>query len=191
MTTASSPDYVAGEVYGDASAARSGRRWLPAVVGVLSILIGTAALVWPGPTLLVVGVLFGAQLTLWGMWRLMAGIVGGETTGLRVLDVILGLIGVLAGLVLIVRPDASVATVALVLGFWWCMLGVTRIVCAIVPEGRWWNLIWGVVSLVAGIVILSSPEIALATLVLIVGIGLILQGCLELLLAFVGGEGIS
>ena len=77
MTTASSPDYVAGEVYGDAVRGPLRAAWLPAVVGVLSILIGTAALVWPGPTLLlVVGVLFGAQLTLWGMWRLMAGIVG-------------------------------------------------------------------------------------------------------------------
>ena len=81
MTAVPSPDHASAQVLGAASGARSGPRWLPAVVGVLSILVGIAALVWPGPTLLVVGVLFGAQLLVWGIWRLMAGVMGGEAAG--------------------------------------------------------------------------------------------------------------
>jgi len=49
-------------------------------------------------------------------------------------------------------------------------------------EGRTWNLVMGVIGLIAGIIILAQPEIGLVTLVWIVGIGLILQGVVEIVL---------
>jgi uncharacterized membrane protein HdeD (DUF308 family) len=163
-------------------------RWLAGVAGVLSLVVGIAALVWPGPSLLVVGILFGAYLFVWGIGLLVAGIGRPDvSTGLRVLDVLMGLLALIAGLVLMVRPGESVVTAALVLGFWWCVLGTAHILHAILdPVGRLANLLWGVLGIVAGLIILASPEIGLATLVLIVGISLIVQGFLELMVAFGG-----
>lgn len=164
-------------------------RWLAAVAGVLSIVVGIAALVWPGPTLLAVGILFGCYFLVWAVGLLIRAIGSHDVSaGLRVLDAMVGVLALLVGLTLVVRPGASVATAALALGFWWVLLGAMQFVHGVIdPVGRAWNIIWGVVGAIAGVIILASPEIALGTLVLIVGIGLILQGALELLVAFAGG----
>jgi uncharacterized membrane protein HdeD (DUF308 family) len=176
------------EPFGTAAGAAGPPRWLAGVAGALSILIGIAALVWPGPTLLAVGLLFGCYLTVWAVFALIRAIGDHDLAiGVRILDVVVSVLALLVGLALINRPGASVATVALLLGFWWLFLGVMQFVHGVVdPVGRVWNLVWGVIGAIAGIIILSSPEIALGTLVLIVGIGLILQGALELMVAFGG-----
>lgn len=179
------------EPFGATSATGAGPpRWLAAVAGVLSIAIGIAALVWPGPTLLAVGLLFGCYFTAWSISVLIRAIGAHDVSiGLRLLDIVVSVLGLLLGLSLIVRPGASVATAALLLGFWWLLLGVMQFVHGVIdPVGRVWNVVWGIVGAIAGIIILASPEIALGTLVLIVGIGLILQGALELLVAFGGAR---
>jgi uncharacterized membrane protein HdeD (DUF308 family) len=165
-------------------------RWLAGVAGALSVVIGIAALVWPGPTLLAVGLLFGIYLTVWAVFALVRSIGAHDVPiGLRILDIVVSVLALLVGLALIDRPGASVATVALLLGFWWLFLGVMQLVHGVIdPVGRVWNVIWGIVGAIAGIIILASPEIALGTLVLVVGIGLILQGALELMVAFGGAR---
>ena len=46
------------------------------------------------------------------------------------------------------------------------------------------TILWGLVVLVVGIILLADSTIGLGTLVVIVGVGLILQGLIELVLAF-------
>jgi uncharacterized membrane protein HdeD (DUF308 family) len=160
--------------------------WVPAAAGALSLLVGVVALVWPKPTLLVVGVLFGAYLAVWGTVAILqAAGAEGMATGMRILGILLGVLALLAGLILMVRPGESILTLVWILGFWWCVLGAMELVRAIlVPGGRLWAALWGLVALAAGIILLASPEIGLGTLVLIVGIGFILQGLLELTIAW-------
>jgi uncharacterized membrane protein HdeD (DUF308 family) len=168
-------------------------RWIALVLGGLTLVVGIAALVWPGPTLLAVGFLFGIYFVIWGAGLLVRGVgAPGVPVGLRILDVVIALLALLVGLLLMARPGASVGVVAWVLGFWWTLLGVMQVVHGLVErEGRAWNLVWGVVGTAAGVIILASPEIALGTLVLIVGISLILQGLLELLLAFAPRDAVA
>ncbi|HEV7493007.1 HdeD family acid-resistance protein [Baekduia sp.] len=165
--------------------------WVMFVAGGLSVAVGAAALIWPKPTLLVVGVLFGVYLALWGAVALLIAVAGeGVPTGARILGVLVGLLGLLTGLVLMVRPGQSVLTIVWVLGFWWCVLGVMKLIRGIVvPGGRLWNLLWGVVGIAAGAILLAWPGIGLGTLVIVVSVSLILQGFLEIgLAAAVAGE---
>jgi uncharacterized membrane protein HdeD (DUF308 family) len=155
--------------------------WLPFVTGVLSVIIGVAALAWPGPTLLAVGLLFGIYLAVWGALTLFRGAGGaGMPVIARILYAILGILAVVTGLVLVVRPGESVLTVVLVLGFWWVLTGVLQLAAGVASsEGRAWNIAWGLLGVVAGAIILAQPEIGLVTLVWIVGLGLIVQGVIE------------
>jgi uncharacterized membrane protein HdeD (DUF308 family) len=155
--------------------------WIPLVMGVLSVIIGFVALAYPGPTLLAVGLLFGGYLTLWGTMTIVHGATDpAAPTFARILLVIVGILGVVVGLMLIVRPGQSVVTAALVLGFWFTVSGIVQFVRGIAEEeGRVWNLIWGVIGLIAGTIILGSPEIGVVTLVYVVGFGLIFQGFME------------
>jgi uncharacterized membrane protein HdeD (DUF308 family) len=186
MTTIRTGSYDAGQAFGQpAAAARRTPRWLLAAVGALSILAGFAALLWPGPTLLTVGILFGVYLGVAGAALVIAGIAREDVAGgLRVLDVVMGLAGVFAGMLLIVRPEASVAIAALVLGLWCVMHGVTQLVRAVEPQGRWLNILGGMIGVAAGVIVLASPEIGLGTIVLVVGVMLICHGCLQLMMAF-------
>jgi uncharacterized membrane protein HdeD (DUF308 family) len=159
--------------------------WVLAVVGVISIAIGIAAMVWPKPTVAIIGVLFGAYLAFWGAVGLLNAITAPDdtSTGLRIVVLLIGLLALLVGLLLIVHPGHSVQVLVWILGFWLVMLGALEIIRAIVvPQGRVWHAIWGVVVLVAGIVLLSDSTIGITTLVVIVGISLILQGLMEIAL---------
>ena len=145
--------------------------WIPLVAGLLSLVVGVVALAYPGPTLLVVGILFGAYLAAWGTMLIVSCVRGDAApTFARILGVIVGLLGVLAGLILLVRPGESVLTAALVLGFWWVLTGVMQLARGIAsPEGRTWNVLLGTLGLVAGTIILAQPDI-----------GLIFQGLVEI-----------
>lgn len=159
--------------------------WLLAILGALTILVGFAALIYPGPTLLVVGLLFGIWLVIWGSFSLYRGIAESGGTAVRVLSVVIGVIGVIAGLVLIVRPGQSVVTVVFVMGVWWVVTGILEVIQGVaIHENRWANLILGLLGTAAGIVILVWPGIGLVTLVFIVGFTLIFRGTLEVVLAF-------
>jgi len=146
------------------------------------VLVGIVALLYPEPTLLIVGLLFGVYLAIWGGMTLFHA-VGDESMDVvvRVLEVVVGLLGLFAGLLLIVRPGQTVLTAALVLGFWWVIVGVLQVVRGIArPEGRVWNILWGLIATIAGAIILAQPSIGLVTLVWIVSLGLVIQGAVEI-----------
>ncbi len=161
--------------------------WALAVVGVISIAVGIAAMVWPEPTLSVIGVLFGAYLAFWGAVGLLNAVAAPDntSTAMRIIAILIGLLALLVGLMLIVHPGKSVQVIVWILGFWFCLLGTLELIRGIVVrDGRVWHILWGIVVLVVGIILLADSTIGLGTLVVIVGVGLILQGLLELVLAF-------
>ena len=80
-------------------------------------------------------------------------------------------------MLLIRHPIAGVAAVALLIGLWLITIGVIRFVTAFEEyEHRMWHGIAGLVEILAGTVIVATPEIGFATLAVLVGIGFILNG---------------
>ena len=169
-----------------AVAVRIGKYWWLALIGgILSVIVGIVALVYPGPTLLAVGIIFGAYLVIWGVMQLFGG-AGDHAapTAVKVIRMVVGILGALVGVVLLVRPDQSVLTIAFVLAFWFVFVGILQLSMGFAHgEGRAWNIIWGIIGVIAGAIILAQPEIGLVTLVFIVGFGFILQGLMEIPLA--------
>ena len=161
--------------------------WLAMAAGVFTMAVGLFALVFPEPTLLVVGLMFGAYLVAWGAMAGVRGAVGtpGMPGVVRILLVLVGVLSVFAGLLLLVRPGQSVLTAAWVLGFWWVLEGVLQLIRGIaVPEGRAAHLALGLLGATAGAIILAQPEIGLVTLVWIVAIGLLFHGAIEIALGW-------
>lgn len=170
----------------DGLAMRLPRWWVPVLVGVLAVIAGIVSLVWPGPTLLLIGICFGIYLIFAGVGGLITAFaVEGLSTFLRIVEVVLGLLTLLAGMILVVRPGASVAVVAFVLGFWFLLSGSLQFARGVgIADGRWFNIGFGLLGIVAGIVVLAQPGIGVATLVLIVGIAFILNGLIAVALGF-------
>ena len=89
------------------------------------------------------------------------------------------LLVLIAGLVLIKQPFNTLVVFVLIVGVWFVVAGIVRLVSAIgTPEGRGGNLALAALDLVAGIVILAWPHLSLATFAVIIGIVLIVRGIL-------------
>lgn len=136
--------------------------WIGAV---LSVLVGVLVLVWPGSTLELVAFLFGLYFFVVGLMRIFVGIINGTLSpGVRVLSVILGVLLLVAGVIALRNPFASLTVLGLVIGFSWVFEGVLALTQTVNDSSKWYGTLLGVLSIVAGIVFLLSPIPSLAVL---------------------------
>ncbi|HEY7048086.1 MAG TPA: HdeD family acid-resistance protein [Jatrophihabitantaceae bacterium] len=167
---------------------RVGRSWKWfAFFGVASIVLGILALIWPGHTLVALAVLFGIQLIVGGVFRLVAAVTFDDASaGTRALFAIIGLLGLVIGLYALRHIVITVIALGLILGIYWIVDGVAELFSAIEYRdlpGRGWVMFTGVLGIVAGIILLVWPEISLLTLAIVAGIWLIMFGIGQLMIA--------
>ncbi|GAB1332564.1 HdeD family acid-resistance protein [Streptomyces sp. NPDC093260] len=151
-------------------------------IGLASIALGVIVLIWPGETLRVVGVLFGVFLLVTGVFQL-ASAFGAHVPGhLRALHFITGALCVLLGLICFRDTLESILLLALWLGFGWLLRGIMMTAAAGSSPGmpaRGWQLFLGILTLLAGIVLIVSPFGSIAALTLVTGIMAIVLGVTE------------
>lgn len=153
--------------------------WMLAVLGVVSIVAGVLALVYPDITLLAVGLIFGIYLLMAGVFELVNAIIGDAES--RALSAIVGIVGLIAGLVCLRRPGESLLALVVVLGIYLIVTGVAELVRAIgSAEHRGWGIVGALADLVLGILIMAVPKVSLVTLALLFGLSLILRGAISL-----------
>jgi uncharacterized membrane protein HdeD (DUF308 family) len=148
------------------------------VVGVLSIVAGILAIVYPDITLLAIALIAGINLLLLGALGLVDAIVSDDDGGgTRVLSGVLGLLGVIAGLVVMRRPGESLLAIILILGVWFVVSGLVDLIRAlVVPGGRAFRLLVAVADLALGGLILALPDVSLKTMAVLAGIAFIFRG---------------
>lgn len=169
--------------------ATAGGHWGWALAnGVIMVLAGIAMLAWPGASLLLLAVLFAVTLLVNGVVEVVAAIGdSAATTGRRVLLGILGALSLLAGVLCLRSPLHTLAAIAILVGSWWIISGVLQIVAAAsepVPGGRGWVILFGVLSMIAGFIVLLQPGISLLALEITLAIGLIVLGVVAAVDAF-------
>jgi uncharacterized membrane protein HdeD (DUF308 family) len=160
---------------------RQPRWWWVLVMGLISIAAGVLAIAYPDITLRVLGLLIGIYLLIAGaVWVILAVDEEGSP-GAHVLRLIVGFLAILAGLICVVRPGASVLAVLLAVAFWFLMVGVADLARAVLePRGRWFSALFGVLGVAIGVILIADPDIGVNTIALIVGIGFIVRGLLEM-----------
>jgi uncharacterized membrane protein HdeD (DUF308 family) len=164
---------------------RPDRWWLVALLGVVSIAVGILALAYPDITLLALGLFFGINLVFAGTLWVMVGVDEDSGAGGRALRLIVGFLAILAGLVCLVRPGASLLALLLVVAFWFVMVGVADLARAFSePRHRVFSAILGLIGIAAGVIIVANPDIGLETLALLAGIAFIVRGTVELIAGF-------
>lgn len=160
---------------------------LRVVLAVTCLLVGIAVLVWPLRTLLVVALLFGLELIISGGIRLALALVEPEPRSRRVLTVLLAVLTIAAGLFCIARPGASLLFLVIAVAVGWLLDGISEIVSGLrkgrTSEERRSLLLFGVLSVVAGVVLLVLPGETLVVLTRTGGVVLILFAVVTLLTA--------
>ncbi|MET9328195.1 HdeD family acid-resistance protein [Tsukamurella sp. NPDC003166] len=153
-------------------------------LGVLSVLMGVVIAVWPGPTTLAIAILFGIYLLISGAFQVIAGLIGEAQH--RVLSVISGALSIVIG-VACFRDDfiTSIAILGIWIGVAWIFAGITQIVTAasdrLLP-GRVWVVILGIITLIGGVVLVSSP-FSVGVLVWVGGIWAVAIGITQIITA--------
>ena len=166
--------------------------------GVLAVALGALVLLWPGETLLVAAVLFGAYLLISGIAQVIFAFSLHASAGGRILLFISGA----ASLILAVLAfrhfgqGYALLLLAIWIGIGFIFRGVATTATAFSElhgtPGRGWSIFFGIVSVIAGVVVLGYPFDSLVTLTLVVGIWLIVIGVFEIIaglqLRKTGGE---
>jgi uncharacterized membrane protein HdeD (DUF308 family) len=161
--------------------------WKSALVsGVLAVALGVAVVAWPDITITVAAIFFGVYLLITGIQQVIFAFSLHVAAGGRVLLFISGA----ASLILAVLAFRHLYDAVLLMAIWiaigFIFRGVATTVSAISDPtlpGRGWNIFVGIISLIAGVVVLASPFTSMQTLALVVGIWLIVIGVMEVVAA--------
>jgi uncharacterized membrane protein HdeD (DUF308 family) len=156
------------------------------VTGIASLILGILVLVWPGESLLAVGVLFSVYLLISGVFQLVAAFGTHRTTSLRVLAFVSGALSILLGLFCLRGPMRSILLLALWIGIGWLIRGITQTLAAASDRNmpaRGWQIVLGILTFAAGIVLIVSPFESVAVLTLVGGIWLVVVGVAEIVTA--------
>lgn len=165
--------------------------WLAIVRGVISILFGIFAFIYPGATL--------AALVLWfGIWAVFNGVSGifaffayKQKHDHRVWQLIVGLLSIAVGIMTFMSPNVTALVLIIYIAAWAFVQGIFEIITALriySVSGAWMLLLSGIASVIFSLLILWNPlpgAIALLWLiaayaivfgVLAIGFGLRMRG---------------
>ena len=156
------------------------------LVGVITLGLGIALAFHPSTSLNVVCVFIGALLILGGIFHFIRALDHQEQH--RAWVAVAGLLEVVIGVVMIRHLDLTKAAIGLLIGIVWIVQGVVAILGGLMGGAksvRWWAIGFGLVSLIAGIVVVSVPSNSVNALATLLGIWFIIMGILELAGGFV------
>ena len=146
--------------------------------GAATFLLGLIVLIWPGATLVVLAILFGIYLVISGVLSLIEGLSERRSDGaMRIAYVVLGVLGVLLGLFCLRRIDVTVLLLAFMLSMFWITRGIVDLAIATSHDVPYKGLraFTGILSLVAGVLVLFWPGITLTALLVFAGIWLLIH----------------
>ena len=102
-----------------------------------------------------------------------------------------GIISLVFGILLITRTEGTIEVVMLLVGLWWLIEGLFRILGVFIDKALWgWKLIAGIFGVIAGLLVLNFPlvggAIYFSVMAIILGILGLLAGGASIVAAFQG-----
>ena len=148
--------------------------WVYAVRGIAAILFGIMALIWPGPTLAVLILLFGAYAFVDGV-ALLVALARGDVLARshRWITGLMGALGIVVSIVTFVWPGMTALTLLYLVSIWAIGMGILQIASAIEfrreIDGEFFVVLGGIFSIVLGGLLVAFPGTGLLSLVWLVG----------------------
>ena len=196
MSTPQSSTVFAGFSLDSANLSKSAINTIRATLGIsglIAFIIGIMITFWPKNSAVVLTVILAIYLIIAGLAYVGLGIFSkGISGGARALDIILGILFLIGGIIAVANPTESAVVLGIFLGILIGILWIVEGVVALVQSGdspsRGWTIFFGILSIVAGIVLLFSPRYVVG-LWWILGISLIVLGIIQIVRAFTFGRG--
>jgi uncharacterized membrane protein HdeD (DUF308 family) len=153
--------------------------WAVALRGVVAIIFGLLAWIWPGITLWALVLLFGVYALVDGVFAL-GGAVTGRAGQSRLWLTVLGVAGVVLGLLALFWPGITGLVLLMLIAWWAIITGVSEVMAAIrlrkEIEGEWLYIVSGIVSVIFGVLVLVWPASGALAIIWIIGLFSIIFG---------------
>lgn len=161
--------------------------WMLALRGVLAVIFGIVALVWPTITLEVLVILFGAYTLLDGISLLATSLTNRKQYPQWGRWLLSGILSLIIGILAFVWPEITALALLLLIAVRSIIVGVFEIMAAIQLRkeitGEWLLGLSGVLSILFGILLVIQPESGTIAIVSLIGIYAILFGTILFVLA--------
>jgi uncharacterized membrane protein HdeD (DUF308 family) len=161
--------------------------WLLALRGVVAILFGAVAFLWPAITLLTLVYLFGAFAIANGILSFVVAFSAPK--GSRIWSLVAGgLLGMIAGLIAFLMPGITALSLVILVAVWAIATGGMEIAAAIrlrkEINHEWLLVTAGIFSIIFGLIVFFLPIAGALVLVWWIGAYAIAFGALLIVLAF-------
>jgi uncharacterized membrane protein HdeD (DUF308 family) len=155
------------------------------LVGVVTLALGLVVAFHPSGSINVIAVLLGILLIVSGIFHLIRVFGRGEER--RIWLGIAGVLLIVIGVVLIRHIHLTAAILGLMIGVVWIVQGLAWLMSGVsgrTVTGPGWWVFFGIVSLIAGIVVAASPVSSVTALAVLTGIWFAIMGAFEIIGAF-------
>jgi uncharacterized membrane protein HdeD (DUF308 family) len=163
--------------------------WALALRGLAAILFGILAFAWPGITLFVLIIFFGAYMLVDGIFAIVAAVRAAGEEARWWLLLLEGILGVVVGLVAFFWSGLTALALLYLIAAWAIVSGIMEIVGAIRLRqemvGEWALILGGALSVLFGVLLVAIPARAgLLSLTWLIGAYAVVFGVLQVILAF-------
>ena len=161
--------------------------WVLALRGLMAIVFGILALIWPSLTLLSLIYLFGAYVLVDGIFAIITGIRSYGERERWWVALLEGIVGVIAGILTFLWPNVTGLILLYFIAAWAVVTGILEIIAAIqlrrVITGEWLMILSGLLSIAFGVALVFFPGAGALALTWLIGAYAIVFGILFSLLA--------
>ncbi len=162
--------------------------WVFVFRGVVAILFGVLAFLRPGITLEALVLLFAFWALFDGVLALIGSVGAAEAHEPWWPLVLIGLLGIAAGVVTLKWPGITALALLLVIAYWSIFRGILEIVGAVrlrdLIQGEGWFIVGGLASIAFGLLLVIYPGSGLLAVVWLIGIYAVIFGIAQLMLGF-------
>lgn len=146
--------------------------------GVVTLIAGAVVLAWPGPSVDAVAILFGIYLLAAGIAQIVVAFSLHRSASVRVLWFVSGALSLVLGVLAFRHLDQGypILFLAIWIGVGFVFQGVAEVAVAMsyseLPH-RGWHVLLGVISVIAGMIVLVSPFASILVLAIVTGAWLV------------------
>lgn len=146
----------------------------------VNVLLGLVLLSWPGLTLIILIYAFALNVLIVGIVTLFEPAFDKGSRN-AILSILLGLLGIVAGIFLLARPVLTGEIIALLIAFWALLFGIVDIYVGFSASkekvsGGWVMVLVGILSVIFGIYMLFNPLVGALSLVWVIGVYAVIAG---------------
>ncbi len=162
--------------------------WALLIRGIAAVIFGILAFAWPGATLVVIGILFGAYAFVDGVFAIVAAVRAAQAHERWWPFLLEGIVGLAIAAITVYDVGITLLALYLTIAAWAFITGILEIAAAIqlrkTIANEWLLILAGICSLVFGVLMIWHPAAAALAIIWIIAAYACVFGIIMIALSF-------